>query len=81
MLGTPKRTYIFIAPTIKEKKTWEKLLHERIAVEKERFLEVAVVDYRLFLRELMKTLKQSCYDICMCNKCRDFGELFKLYYG
>lgn len=44
VLGTPKRTYIFIAPTIKEKKTWEKLLHERIAVEKERFLEVAVVD-------------------------------------
>lgn len=41
VLGTPKRTYVFLAPSVKEKNAWVKLLQERVAVEKTKFLTVS----------------------------------------
>ncbi|CAB3983519.1 Rac guanine nucleotide exchange factor JJ [Paramuricea clavata] len=40
VLGTPKRTYVFLAQSVKERNTWEKLLQQRIAVEKTKFLQL-----------------------------------------
>ncbi|XP_028413190.1 uncharacterized protein LOC114536033 isoform X2 [Dendronephthya gigantea] len=40
VLGTPRRTYVFLAQSVKEKLRWEKLLQQRIAVEKTKLLEL-----------------------------------------
>ncbi|XP_046854745.1 uncharacterized protein LOC124447793 isoform X2 [Xenia sp. Carnegie-2017] len=89
VLGTPKRTYIFIAPAIKEKKTWEKLLHERIAVEKARFLELwraRPVPNEIFLKTIVKSkveyraMNVNELDLCVNEEVSVIG-FRKMVYG